>query len=88
MALRHSVSFLRGTMVTYVTWDVPLREIDTLGNEMTMPPDLQIPASVWKAQLWQENRRARSGSQIQVVEPEESYCIGTPARKALEAAIP
>ncbi len=28
--------------------------------------------SVWKAQLWQENRQARSGSQIRVVEPDES----------------
>ncbi len=26
MALRRSVSFPRGTRVTYVTWDVPLRE--------------------------------------------------------------
>ncbi len=26
MALRRSVSFPRETMVTYVTWDVPLRE--------------------------------------------------------------
>ncbi len=28
MALRRSVSFPRGTMVTYVTWDVPLRELE------------------------------------------------------------
>ncbi len=28
MALRRSVSFPWGTMVTYVTWDVPLRELE------------------------------------------------------------
>ncbi len=28
MALRRNVSFPQGTMVTYVTWDVPLQELE------------------------------------------------------------
>ncbi len=68
MALRHSVSFPRGTKVTYITWDVPLRDSSCIGNALGQR-DVHVarlanPCLVWKSTAMAGEKRARSGSQI------------------------
>ncbi len=53
MALRRSVSFPQGTMITYITWDVPLQELElrrkTLGERDVHATRLANPCLVWKS---------------------------------------
>ncbi len=52
MALQHSVSFPRETMVTYVTWDVLIRELELrwkmLGERDVHAARLANPCLVWE----------------------------------------
>ncbi len=52
MPLRYSISFPLGTMVTYVTWSVPLRELElrrALGKRDIHAARLANPCLVWKS---------------------------------------
>ncbi len=59
---------LRGTMVTYVTWDVPLQELEmrqnAMGTRCLCSQTFKSLPSVYGAQLGRENRRARAGLHI------------------------
>ncbi len=73
MALRRSVSFPRGTKVTYVPGTFPSGNIElrrnARGTRCPRRHTCKSLLSVWNAQLWQGKRQARGGSQSQVVEP-------------------
>jgi len=53
MALRRRVSFHLRYMVTYVTWDIPLQELElcqkTLGEQDVHTARLSNPCLVWKS---------------------------------------
>ncbi len=81
--LRRSVSFPQGTRVTYITWDVPLRELRAASNALgTICPrhhtDKSLP-SVYGTNLGRENWGAGSGLKVEAIEHDEGQ-RGGPSR--------
>ncbi len=74
MALRRSISFPWGTMVTYVTWDIPLREFELrrkLGERDINSARLANPCPVWKSTAMAREQKSQEWLANLCQEPDE-----------------
>ncbi len=87
MALRRSVSFPRGTMVTYVTWDVPLWELElhrTLGERDIHTTRLANHCLVWKITAMAREKKSQEWLANLCQEPDECEGHRPPCSVAVE----